>query len=61
MNEDIPQKWIMRYVDELIEAAKMFGPGSPMSNAAAMRADHIMDMVQAFRKRAEAEQKGGEG
>ena len=45
--KDIPQEWIKNYVDNLIKAAKMFGD-TPMGNAAVLRADHIMDMVEAF-------------
>lgn len=46
----IPQEWIKEYVDSLLEAAKSFGPNSIIRQSALLRADHIMDMVKAFRE-----------
>ena len=46
----IPQEWIKAYVDQLIEAAKLFGD-TVMGKAAIERAHSIMDMVKAFRER----------
>ena len=51
----IPQEFIKEYVDELINAAKLFGD-SRMGNAAMIRADAIMDMVKAFRDKKEPKQ-----
>lgn len=45
----IPEKWIKEYVDRLINIAKEFNDG-PMRNAAGLRADHIMEMVEAWRE-----------
>lgn len=46
----IPQEWIRDYVDSLVKAAESFGD-TAMGRAAADRASHIMDMVEAFRKK----------
>ena len=43
----IPQEWIRDYVDKLIEVARTFDNG-PMRQAAADRANYIMDMVRQF-------------
>ncbi len=48
--EDIPQLWIKKYVDSLIEAAKLFEEGGTMRNSILLRADSILDMVKAFRE-----------
>ena len=47
--KSIPEKWIQKYVDQLLELAKAFGPDSPMGISATQRADHILDMVKAYR------------
>jgi hypothetical protein len=47
---DIPQEWIRDYVDQLIEVAKTFPPHSVMKQAAMVRAEYIMDLVEAFRE-----------
>lgn len=50
MNETppIPSEWIKKYVDTLLEAAKGFGPGL-MRDATALRANTVMDMVEAWK------------
>ena len=48
--EDVPQLWIKKYVDSLIEAAKLFEEGGTMRNSILLRADSILDMVKAFRE-----------
>ena len=53
MMTPIPQEWIQKYVNELLEAAKMFGLNTDMGRAAMLRADNVMDMVKAFRERKE--------
>ncbi|MHA2062999.1 MAG: hypothetical protein ACXABY_01325 [Candidatus Thorarchaeota archaeon] len=45
----IPESFIRDYVDQLIAAAKGFGD-TVMGNAAVQRADHIMDLVKAWRE-----------
>lgn len=45
----IPQEWIKKYIDELLEATKHFGPDTPMGQACMLRAEHIMDMVKAYK------------
>lgn len=45
----IPEEWIKQYVDKLLTLAGRFDSG-PMRDAAAMRADHVMDMVKAWRE-----------
>jgi hypothetical protein len=49
----IPQEWIRDYVDKMLLLAARLPEGSPMRAAAALRAEHIMDMVQAWQERAE--------
>lgn len=49
-NDPIPQDWIKRYVDALLEFAAKAGPNSKMGEAALLRADHVMDLVKAFRE-----------
>jgi len=46
----IPQEWIRDYTDSLVKAAESFG-NTPMGQRALERAEHIMDMVEAFRKK----------
>lgn len=46
----IPQEWAKEYVDKLIDMAKQFAEHSPMHVACLLRADHVMDMVKAFRE-----------
>lgn len=49
VNEPIPQEWIKKYVDQMLDLAKKLGPG-PMQDACLLRADHAMDLVKAFRE-----------
>ncbi len=46
----IPEEWIKRYVDKLLDFAKSAGPSTLMGTAAMMRADHAMDLVRAWRE-----------
>ncbi len=46
---DIPQEWIRKYVNSLLEVAKSLAAGSAMQNALILRAEYAMDLVQAFR------------
>lgn len=48
--KDIPQEWVKRYIDQLLTVAGELPVGSPMRDAMLERADHAMDMVEAFRK-----------
>jgi len=48
--KDIPQDWIKRYVDQLLDVAKQLPDGSRMKDAALLRADHVMDLVKAWRE-----------
>lgn len=45
----IPESWVQRYVDQLLAFAKGLPEGSALRQAALMRADHAMDLVQAYR------------
>jgi hypothetical protein len=47
----IPEEWIKKYVDQLLELAGRLEPGA-MRDAMLLRADHVMDLVHAWRKRA---------
>ena len=49
---DIPQEWIKKYVNSLLEVAKSMAAGSAMQNALILRAEYAMDLVQAFRNAA---------
>lgn len=46
----IPQEWMKGYIDELLGFAKNFGPNSLMGTAALLRAEHAMDIVEAWRE-----------
>lgn len=50
MMKPIPQEWIKKYVDQMLEIAGKFPEGSAMRAAAMLRADHAMDLVKAFRE-----------
>jgi hypothetical protein len=51
----IPQEWIKEYVDSLLQAAAKFDEYSTMRAAALMRADHVMDLVKAWREHVDRE------
>lgn len=46
-NTPIPQEWIKGYVDKLLLMAKELD--GVMQASCALRAEHVMDMVEAFR------------
>lgn len=46
--EPIPQEWIKRYVDTLLQFAKGFD--GAMRDSSLLRAQHAMDLVAAFRE-----------
>lgn len=46
--QPIPQDWIKNHVDQMLTAAQKF-PDEPMKLAAALRAEHVMDLLEAFR------------
>lgn len=48
----IDQEWIQRYVDSVLRFATDCGD-TPMGRSAALRADHIMDMVEAWQRSGE--------
>lgn len=48
--EAIPVEWIGKYVDQLMDYARRLSGDSPMQQAALLRADHALDLVQAWRK-----------
>ena len=48
---DIPQSWIKDYVDKLIKVAKELPENSAMQKACVDRAQHALDLVEAYRKR----------
>jgi hypothetical protein len=48
MIQPIPQEWIRDYVDKLVHTARDLPEKGRMRNAVLLRADHIMDMVDAF-------------
>ncbi len=45
----IPIEWIKNYIDQLLAVAKQLDPG-PLQDATLLRADHAMDMVEAWRR-----------
>ena len=47
--EAIPLSWIKRHIDVWLEVAKKL-PEGKMRDAALLRADYAMDLVQAWRK-----------
>ena len=46
----IPQEWIKKYVDDLLGYASRLKENDPMRTACLLRADHVMDLVKAFRE-----------
>ncbi len=49
----IPQEWIKRYVDDLLSFAAGLDERNAMRAACLLRADHVMDLVKAWREFAE--------
>lgn len=49
MTKSIPESWIKEYVDQLVRIAKSF-PDGAMRDSATVRADHVIDMVKAWRE-----------
>ncbi len=49
-SQAIPEKWIKNYVDQMLKIAAKF-PRGRMRDAALLRADHVMDMVKAYREK----------
>lgn len=45
----IPQEWIKKYIDQLLEGAGKLPPGV-FQSAVLLRADHAMDLVKAWRE-----------
>ena len=50
----IPLDWIKWYTNEMIRMAGSVDEGSKMRDAALLRADHVMDMVQAWEEKPNA-------
>lgn len=50
IDEPIPQLWIKDYVDSLLLLAAKLHEGS-MRDATMLRAEHAMDLVEAFKSR----------
>lgn len=48
--EPIDPEWVKKYVDQLLECARKFNTG-PMRDAMLLRADHVLDMVKAWKER----------
>ena len=46
----IPEEWIGQYVDALLQGAMKL-PDGKFRDAVALRAEHAMDLVEAWRKR----------
>jgi hypothetical protein len=46
----ISPDFIKKYVDQLLEFAKGLPPDSSMRTAALMRAEHVMDLVAAWKE-----------
>jgi hypothetical protein len=46
----IPQEWIRDHVDKMLLLAATLPAGSPMRTAIVLRAEHTMDMVQAWQE-----------
>jgi len=43
----IPEEWIKKYIDGLLEGAQKLEPGN-FRDAIVLRAEHAMDLVQAY-------------
>lgn len=50
----IPEEWIKKYVDQLLEMAKRLESG-PLHAALLLRAEHAMDLVEAYRSRSDTD------
>ena len=48
--EPLDPEWIKKYVDQLLEGAQKLQAG-PLRDALLLRADHVMDLVQAWKER----------
>ena len=46
----IDQRWILNYVDTLLEFAKQAGD-TAMGRAALLRVEHVMDLVKAWQEK----------
>jgi hypothetical protein len=46
----IPQEWIKNYVNQLIDVAASL-PEGKLRDATILRADHAMDLIEAFQNR----------
>jgi hypothetical protein len=51
--EPISQKWIQNYVTSLLEVAKRLGPETVMGKTTVLRAEHVMDMAEAWKEHCE--------
>lgn len=50
MTDPISLEWIKQYIDTLLEFAKKHGSDSKMGQAAMLRAEHVMDLVKAWKE-----------
>lgn len=46
----IPEQWIKKYVDQLLQMADKLGPETTIGKAMMLRASHAMDLVKAYRE-----------
>lgn len=46
----IPEEWIKKYVDDLLAFAAQLDERTSMRAACLLRADHVMDLVKAYRE-----------
>lgn len=53
MPKDIPVAWIQKYVDTLIEVAEHMPQHGAMHTSTLLRADHAMDLLEAWIKKDE--------
>lgn len=57
-NSSIPQTWVRDYVDKLLELAARLPEGG-MRQATLSRAEHAMDLVEAWRESCKRDEKKG--
>lgn len=48
--KSIPLHWVQIYVDRLLQSANEMGPQTAMGQAMILRANHAMDLVEAWEK-----------
>lgn len=57
----LPQEWVKNYVDQLIKVAKELPENGVMQKSMMLRAEAILDMVIAYKEKAQQERSDDAG